>query len=469
MRLETDYLIIGSGAVGMAFADVMLDESDADMVIVDRHHLPGGHWNDAYSFVTLHQPSTFYGVSSTELSQGRKDAVGLNAGLGELASGAEVSAYFNTVMRHRFLPSGRIRYFPMCEYRDGAFTSILSGERTEVVARRRTVDATWLKTTVPSTHTPGFEVAEGVRFGPLNDLPKLDRPPAGYVVIGGGKTGIDACLWLLENGVDPDSIRWVMPRDGWLLNRNNAQPTEEFFEPTVGALANQMEAVAKATSIDDLFDRLEAAKILLRLDPSVRPKMFHAATVSLPELEQLRRIDDVVRLGRIQRIETEQIVFDQGTLPTSPDHLHVDCSASAVGNLEPTPIFDGELIVPQTVRSYQPVFSAAFVAHIEATYDNDVDKNRLCGVVPIPNHDIDWIRGLAASMMNQAAWSQEEGLRDWLFNNRLDGMSRLIRSAPKDDAAKQAILGKMRENTMPALANIQNLLAEAAERNVQYP
>ncbi|MEO0831869.1 MAG: NAD(P)-binding protein, partial [Pseudomonadota bacterium] len=43
--LETDYLIVGSGAVGMAFADILLTETDASMVIVDQYQKPGGHWN----------------------------------------------------------------------------------------------------------------------------------------------------------------------------------------------------------------------------------------------------------------------------------------------------------------------------------------------------------------------------------------------------------------------------------------
>ena len=71
--LETDYLIVGSGAVGMAFADTLLSETDARIMIVDRYAKPGGHWNVAYPFVSLHQPSQFYGVSSKELSNGRID------------------------------------------------------------------------------------------------------------------------------------------------------------------------------------------------------------------------------------------------------------------------------------------------------------------------------------------------------------------------------------------------------------
>src|SRR6266436_7038124 len=83
--IETDYLIVGAGAAGMAFADTILTETDARILIVDRHHRPGGHWNDAYPFVRLHQASACYGVNSRELSHGVKDTVGLNKGLCDLA------------------------------------------------------------------------------------------------------------------------------------------------------------------------------------------------------------------------------------------------------------------------------------------------------------------------------------------------------------------------------------------------
>ena len=56
-RIDTDYLIVGAGAAGLAFADALIAASDADVVMVDRRHGPGGHWNDAYPFVCLHQPS----------------------------------------------------------------------------------------------------------------------------------------------------------------------------------------------------------------------------------------------------------------------------------------------------------------------------------------------------------------------------------------------------------------------------
>ena len=97
--MDTDYLIIGSGAVGMAFADTLFHETDARIVIVDRHHGPGGHWNDAYPFVRLHQPSAYYGVNSRVLGSNTKDGSGLNIGMYERATGAELVAYYGQLMQ----------------------------------------------------------------------------------------------------------------------------------------------------------------------------------------------------------------------------------------------------------------------------------------------------------------------------------------------------------------------------------
>jgi len=469
-QLETDYLIIGSGAVGMAFADVLLAETDANIVIVDKHHKPGGHWNDAYSFVSLHQPSSFYGVSSTELSSGRKDEIGLNKGLGELASGAEVLAYFDQVMKHVFLPSGRVQYFPMCEYSGhGEFSSLLSKNKYKAKVNKKTVDGTYFNTSVPSTHTPNFEVTDGVELVPLNALPTLLEPRSRYVIVGGGKTGIDAILWLLENQIDPEKITWVMPRDAWWIDRKNTQPSRDFFDDTIGAQAAQVEAIAAAESIDDLFDRLEQSGVLLRLDTNVKPLMFHGATVSQQEVEQLRRITNVIRKGRIEKITQDKIVFANDNIPTPTDALFIDCSARAVSATDICPVFNGKTITVQTVRSYQPVFSAAFIAHIEARYteensDNQALKNELCSVVPLPNHDTDWLTGMAAQMQNQFRWSQEPGLKEWLIKNRLDGFTALIQPDEDTTAAQMQILGRLKERVPAAATNIQKLMGELIVR-----
>jgi len=58
------------------------------------------------------------------------------------------------------------------------------------------------KVKVPSTHTPNFTVLPSVNMVPINNgISALDKAYAGYVVIGNGKTGIDAVLHLLNQGV----------------------------------------------------------------------------------------------------------------------------------------------------------------------------------------------------------------------------------------------------------------------------
>jgi hypothetical protein len=469
-HLETDYLIIGSGAVGLAFADTLLDETDAHITLIDRHGKPGGHWNDAYSFVTLHQPSAFYGVNSMALGSNRKDTIGVNKGLYELASGAEVSGYFDRVMNQRLLPSGRVSYHPMCNYLgDGKFESILSGEHTQVTVRKKVVDATWYGTTVPATHTPKYKVAAGVQLVPPNALPQLwqgrknQQPRAQhFMIIGAGKTAMDVGVWLLNSGAQPENISWVMPRDSWLVNRVTTQPGEEFFFDAIGGQVKQMDAMAKATDIDDLFDRMEACDAMMRIDQSHRPTMFHYATMSTGEVALLRTIKNVIRLGHVQAVEADALMLDQGRVALKPQTLCIDCTASAVEKRESSSIFQGNKIVLQIVRLPQPTFSAAVVAYVEAHYDDETQKNKLCGTVPFPDSLASYPKSTFANMMNQFHWSQDKALRRWIRESRLDGFGKLIASVDKADAEKQAVVAQLKTSAMAAMANLTRLMAAQA-------
>src|SRR5215472_5198890 len=154
--IEADYLVIGAGAMGMAFADTIITETAANLVIVDRYHQPGGHWTTAYPFVRLHQPSACYGVNSRKLGSDTIDRVGWNEGLYELATAGEVTAYFDQVMQQQFLPTGRVSYFPMTEYLGDRRIRRLSGEEITVNVRRRVVDSTYMRVVVPSMRRPPY-------------------------------------------------------------------------------------------------------------------------------------------------------------------------------------------------------------------------------------------------------------------------------------------------------------------------
>jgi hypothetical protein len=464
MDIRSDYLVVGSGAVGLAFADTLLAETDAHITIVDRHGKPGGHWNDAYSFVTLHQPSALYGVNSLPLGTGRKDSIGINAGLYELASGSEVSGYFDTVMRQQLLPSGRVSYFPMANYiGNGRFVSLLSGVETRVTVRKKIVDATYYGTTVPSTHTPRYTVGSGVNLVPPNALTHMalskTPPPTRFVIVGAGKTAMDVGVWLLHSGASAENIIWVIPRDSWLMNRRHTQPGLEFFAESIGGQAMQMEAFAKATSIDDLFLRLEASGIMLRIDPDVRPGMMHYATISIGEVALLRQIRNVIRKGHVISIERDGLYFSAGHVPVDPGALYIDCTASATKRRPPVPVFQGDRIVLQRVRAPGTTFSAALVAYVEAHYDDNELKNRLCATVPSPDAIEQFPRTVLANIINESTWRKDTTLRDWIRRCRLDGSGKVVSAVSENDIEKQAILAKIREHVGPATANLQKLAA----------
>ncbi len=462
-EIDTDYLVIGAGAAGMAFTDSLIAESEADVVMVDRRHGPGGHWNDAYPFVRLHQPSAFYGVNSRVLGTDAIDEVGPNAGFYHRATAAEICDYFSRVLVEHLLPSGRVRFFGMCDnvgdrMNEHQLVSRLTGETTTVRART-VVDATYLETSVPSTHVPPFEVDSGARLIPVNDLVALTEPGNGYTVIGGGKTAMDACTWLLDAGVPPDLIRWIRPRDAWLLDRASTQPLDG-LPLLMDALSRGLEAAANAEDVDDLFRRLEACGALLRLDPTVEPTMYRCATVSASEVEQLRTITNVVRQGRVVRIGTDEIVMKDGSIPTSSGQLHVDCSASGLRVGPGRPIFEPGRITLQQMRTCQPTFNAALVAFVETVRGDDATKNALCPANPYPSAAVDWIRATATSQQAEMAWFAEPDVMAWMERSRLNAARGLADHV--GDPRMEEALARFAANGEPAIVNLARLAPQPA-------
>lgn len=469
-HLEADYVIVGAGAVGMAFADTLLTETDATVAIVDRRAKAGGHWNEAYPFLRLHGPSLMYGAEAYPLGSERLETTGINQGLLEQASGTEVLAYFDDMMRHRFLPSGRVTWLPMSDWQDGIVTSRLNGRRRRLTPRRKLVDATHADTRLPANEPPGFSVAAGVRLIAPHALPVLKQPCDGFVVLGAGKTAMDTVVWLLEQGVAADAITWVRPRDAWLMPREKFQPTFEFFEPTIGGLAGEMEAARDAVSIDDLFDRLERAGLLARIDPDVTPTMFRCAVVSRPELALLQSVKRVVRMGHVRAIEADRIVLDGGSIPTSPELAHVNCTADGIPSRPGQPVFQKDRILLQYVRRCSPCFSAAFVAHLEATIGGDAEKNALAGPVPAPDVPTDWLRMHLQDSANRRAWSEKPELQAWMAASRLDRFAGMIaRAASEPTPERMAILQRYREAAGPAIARIAALMSQAASPRALEP
>lgn len=459
MRITTDYLVIGAGASGLAFTDALVAErSDAEVTLVDRRPEPGGHWQQAYPFVRLHSPSAYYGVNSLALGEDRIDAAGENSGFYERATGAEVRDYFGEVAA-RLAETGRVRFLPGSEHPDpgggdNRVRDLDSGFLREVEVRRKIVDARYLEASVPATHRRPFEVADGARVVPVNDLPAVAEQASTFTVLGSGKTAVDACGWLLENSIEPDRIRWVRPREAWFHDRAHFQPLDQVGKIMWG-LARDAEAGAQAEDLDDLCQRLEDVGRLWRIDPSRPATMYRGTMLSRPELEALRSIEDVVRLGHVQRIEPDRISLEAGEVAARRETVHIDCTARGLSDGPATPVFQPGRIVLQQVRHNSPTFNAALIGYIEGRGGEDVDRNRLCAPNPYARSIGDWPRMMSSTWKSEGRWLRDPDLMSWLGGSRLNLLGALPAHAAEPDV--RAALDLYLANVGPAVKRLAQL------------
>ncbi|KAK6591933.1 pyridine nucleotide-disulfide oxidoreductase [Botrytis cinerea] len=349
--INVDYLVVGAGAMGMAFVDTLFtDNKDVTFAIVDRYNRPGGHWTKAYPFVRLHQPSNCYGVNSRELGEDKIDTYSV-------------------------------------------------GNETRIV------DATFMRVKVPSMSPPVYSVADDVKLITPNGLAQISRPYANYTVVGAGKTGIDACLWMLSMGIEPSKITWIMPRDSWLWDRGFFQTEKSFIEKSKKALEVEAEGVMSATSIT-----------------------------------------------------ASEVTLEDGKFSSVPDTLYIDCSADGLKGLEPVPVFNDKHITLQAVRYCQQVFSAALIAHVEAVYDNDEKKNSLCNPIPHPSKSIDWLGTKLRDYENTLLWNAEPKMTTWLSQSRLNLYRYLQPSLPEDSGSGGSCCKHLRKSEDCTITSSESFL-----------
>ena len=408
--MEVDYMVIGAGVTGLSFVDELLySTTDLTFIIIDKYSQPGGHWNNSYDFVTLHQPAHFFGVKSLPLSSGTND----------LSSHNELRVYFEHVMKN-FLSTGRVKYFPQCEYKGGSsFQSLLEPDQLhEVKVNKKIVNAAYIGpyNNIPATRTPTFHVGPDVHMVPVNGLSHTKAAWERYVIIGGGKTGIDAVLFLLDRSVKADRITWIIPNDSWLVNRKFV-----FVDRLSESIFHDTSPILKSETFDQLLKTWEESNKIIRLDPTVTPKAFKAATVSEDEVNKLRLVKNILRQGRVDRLERGSIIFINGEqVETDTNTLFVDCTANGAPPIPATPIFDGSRITLQTTRVFQPAYSASVIAAFEARFPDDEEKkNRLLAPIETPQSLESFMYVCKQYLMNENNVAQTLGFR-WLRSNHLD-------------------------------------------------
>ena len=447
----------------MAFADTLVANTDAEVLLVDRRHRPGGHWLDAYPFVRLHQPSAYYGVESRPLGHDRIDEHGPNAGFYERASAAEICDYYSRVLDENLLPTNRVRFFGMSEYRGGngdghLVVSLLDGSETVVRPRRKIVDATYVQSEIPSRHVPGFTIEPGVTLVPPNDLVDLGEPADRFTVIGAGKTAIDTCVWLLEAGVDPDRIRWIRGRDPWQIDRTFTQPLD-----LVGSFmrlqARWVETAVAAEDGHDFARRLEDSGVFVRIDSSVEPLAFRGATVSGARSTLFARSSTSCAQGEFGASVGRRSPPSTATSPSGPREVYVDCTAAGVPAAAPR----GRCSSQAASRSSTWPWASCPGALPRLDSSNrpvldDEEKNRLCPPVVFSGDVADLARLAYAAMQGQVARVRHETVGPWNAASRLNPAQAALDHI--DDADVAESLAFLIEHTRLALKNLERSASE---------
>eukprot|EP00392_Amoebophrya_sp_AT5.2_P018512 g19070.t1 len=341
------YLVVGAGAPALAFIDTLLtlnyDEKiskDAPIVLIDRHDAPGGHWNDAYEYVRLHQPSLVYGVSSKQL---------------------EGNWFTNNLLKFRLPFNHRASQQEILAY----YAEVVATWEQKGLVKEKLVDATAGECIVPSAKNMPFRIEEAseartriqVRVpSDLHTLPQSDFQTKRFCVLGGGKTGMDALVWLQrEKGVKPEQISWVVGRETWMLNRENLA--------TPGVLADRvLDAMFPITDSEELsylrkpeltkYRQGYVAKLELFIDQastkddggakgdeeSVRIHFKEMDKEKQAKMSDEKSVADVVTVGK-----AEEVVFIHCTAPgpfngRMPQPLYQGSHQMNLMHLSPPPV-----------------------------------------------------------------------------------------------------------------------------------
>jgi hypothetical protein len=245
-----------------------------------------------------------------------------------------------------------------------------------------------------------------------------------------------------------------------MLNRATVQPNPAVF---LGMAADTMQAATEASSPDDMFLRLEAADVMLRIDESVTPTMAKTPTLAHWELDRLRTIENVVRLGHIRRAERGRLVCGDGEVDIAKDAVIVHCAASGLQYPPLVPIWGAEAIVLQPIRSGFPCFAAALAGYVEATRDDDAERNRVCPPSPLSNTPADWARMQVLGSRASMSLASQPDIKAWV-----DTVSLNPARVPADQAGSSDVAAaaeRYRSHVGPGIAKLTEFAGMSEDRS----
>lgn len=414
-----DYIIIGKNIASLAFADTILVGSDATIAIIDDEKAMNRLRCDMATFQYSRVPDESVGIGSYTFEDWRTANHQTNEK--SLHRAADLQAYLSHVLDHVILPSKRVQVFDRVEhFGSGRIKSIETGNVRDLLARCSIVDATRLPNNFCKSFIPCFSIAPGVQVvRPFNLDTALDSRTIEvdtFCVLGGGRTGTEMVLTLLDRGVPSRKIRWVKSREPWMLALATKSERAQSLSDQNAIQQECLKAMAYAQNPEDLCLRLETLGVIVRTSVGQSPSSFLPHMVTHLDAERLRQVYHVIGKGHVHAITEIGMVLSRGVVPMPGKALYLDCTGDESTRNPPSPVFQKGRIDLAEIRLCHPSFSAAIIAAIALQDLSIEEKNKLS--VPMMGHHVANL--FLTSLLNQHAWFHDDNLRTWLTDCRLD-------------------------------------------------
>jgi hypothetical protein len=154
-------------------------------------------------------------------------------------------------------------------------------------------------------------------------------------------------------------------------------------------------------------------------------------------------------------VEPGRVVLERGAVSTAPDAVVVHCAASGLQYPPLVPVWGHEAITLQPIRSGFPCFGAALVGYVEATVDDDAEKNRLCPPSPLPDTPRGWARMQVLGARAATSFTSDPGIKAWADRVPLNP-ARIPPDLEESDELTSAVQ-RFRKHAGPGIARMAEL------------
>ena len=183
--------------------------------------------------------------------------------------------------------------------------------------------------------------------------------------------------------------------------------------------------------------------------------MFRGAVISEAELALLRRIEDVVRLGHVRRIERDAIVLDKGSVYRRVKPRCTSTAPRRLGRPPLRPIFESGRVTVQPFHYGFACYQFATLGVVEATLNSDDEKNRLCPPIHYWDRTEDYLSAWLATLHGEYARARHAELGEWMTTTRLNPATGI--TAHRDDQRVFEARELIKLNITAATTNLPKL------------